>query len=187
MGNESLPKTPLEELSEAFTNEGSLRDCWEQKVVNDVERKVLYIVPAGFSQNQERKECYKAMWQKAASFEAEKKNYPFGTSSHAVILRPEPKNPYDKHAIQIGVQFDDYHKTPTGFRPQQWQSLGYVPKVISRILSKNFKMLKHGRIFSVHSMLDRDLYYSRVIIPYNNTENTSRPVKRKKGRFHAVK
>jgi len=165
-------KSPLEELSEAYSCGGphALEDSWEEKIFDDVENQILYIVPAGFTQRnnegRNRKAYYKATYQKAISFNTEKKINPFGIKSHSVILQPEPSNQYDKNAIRIGVRFDDYNKTPQWFRPQVWQEIGYVPKAISGLIKKNFKMLRQGTILSVHAIFDRDIYFARVAIPY---------------------
>ena len=165
-------KSPLEELSEAYLCKGphSLPDSWEEKILDDVENKILYIVPAGFTQRnhegRNRKSYYKAAYQKAVTFNTEKKVNPFGVKSHAVILQPEPQNQYDKNAIRIGVRFDDFNKTPQWFRPQIWQDIGYVPKAISKLLKKNFKMLRHGTILTLHALHDKDIYFARVAIPY---------------------
>ena len=165
-------KSPLEELSQAYLCQGphSLLDSWEQKILDDTKNETLYIVPAGFSQRnregRQRTIYYKAAYQKAVNFNTEKKLNPFGVKSHAVILKPEPQNPYDKNAIRIGVRFDDFNKTPQWFKPQLWQDIGYVPQAISGLLKKNFKMLRNGNILSVHALLDKDLYFARIAIPY---------------------
>jgi hypothetical protein len=164
--------SPLEELSQAYKCDSphSLADSWEKKIFDDVENQILYIVPAGFTQRdaegRNRKTYYKSIYQKAINFNVEKKLNPFGLTSHSVMLRPEPQNQYDKNAIKIGIRFDDYSKTPQWFKPQVWQDIGYVPKAISMVLKKNFKMLRNGTILSVHALFDQDVYYARIAFPY---------------------
>ena len=137
-------QSPLEELSQAYVCSGprSLKDDWEQKILDDTENQILYIVPAGFSQRneegRERTVYYKSAYQKAVSFNTEKALHPLGINSHAIILQREPHNKYDKFAIRVGIRFDDYEKTPQWFKPQIWQDLGYIPKTISKLLCKNF-------------------------------------------------
>ena len=75
--------SPLEELSEAYACKGphSLADSWEEKIFDDVKNQILYIVPAGFTQRnnegRNRKSYYKAVYQKAITFNTEKKLNPF--------------------------------------------------------------------------------------------------------------
>jgi len=184
-------KSPLEELSEAYSsNLDSLDDSWEQKIVDDTKNQILYIVPAGFSQRnkegRERKLHYKSLYKKAISFNVEKKLNPFGMDSHSVILQREPSNKYDKNAIRIGIRFDDYNKTPQWFQPQVWQDMGYVPKIASRLLNKNFNMLRHGTILSLHALYDKDLYFARVAIPYGKPVEASMFKKCNTRRFDAI-
>ena len=184
--------SPLEELSQAYNCNGphELDSSWEAKIFDDTQNQVLYIVPAGFTQrNKEgrsRTSFYKALYQKAVSFETEKKLNPFGLKSHSVILHPEPQNQYDKNAIRVGIRFDDYSKTPPWFKPQVWQDIGYIPKVISKLLKKNFKMLGHGTILSVHAIHDRDIYFSRVAIPYGEKLREELFVNQKVQRYNAI-
>jgi len=184
--------SPLEELSEAYACKGphSLADSWEEKIFDDVKNQILYIVPAGFTQRnnegRNRKSYYKAVYQKAITFNTEKKLNPFGINSHSVILQPEPQNQYDKDAIRVGVRFDDYNKTPQWFKPQMWQDIGYVPKTISKLLKKNFKMLRHGNILSVHAIFDRDIYFARVAIPYGKEIEADLFNKCNTARFDAI-
>lgn len=165
-------QSPLEELSEAYSCQSphALEESWEQKIFDDVENQILYIVPAGFTQRnhegRDRKTYYKAIYQKAVSFNTEKKINPFGVKSHSVILQPEPSNQYDKNAIRVGIRFDDYSKTPQWFRPQAWQEIGYIPKTISGLIKKNLKCFRQGSILSVHAIFDRDIYYARIAMPY---------------------
>jgi len=184
--------SPLEELSQGFTCTGphNLIDSWEAKILDDTKNEILYIVPAGFSQRnkegRERKLYYKAAYQKAVSFNAEKKLNPFGVNTHSVILQREPQNKYDKFAIRVGIRFDDYHKTPQWFKPQIWQDLGYVPKVVSKLLCKNFHMLRHGTLLSMHAIFDKDLYFARVAIPYGKPVEPSLFTKCNSKRFDAI-
>lgn len=179
-------ETPLEELSEAYKYKGlkSLTEEWEQKILDDRENEILYIVPAGFSQSQDRKHAHKDMYQTAVTLGTEKKPNPFGVRSHSVILRPEPTNRFDKFAIQVGVRFDEPNKMPGSFRLQMWKDLGFIPKAISELLTKNLRMLGHGTIYSVHAMFDQNLYYSRIVIPYGTKARTLRS--NKTNRFRAI-
>jgi len=168
--------SPLEELSEAYKCEGpeSLGDSWDENILDDTKNKILYIVPAGFSQSEDRKNYYRATYEKAVTLGSEKKSNPFGVDSHSVILQPDPTNPYDKFAIQIGIRFDESNYMPKGCcQLQIWKQIGYVPKRVSKLLTKNFKLLQQGSLYSVHAMFDKNLYYVRVAIPYGHKESSS--------------
>jgi len=170
--------TPLEELSQGFISPAGFDSniYWRNRIVDDTEKQKLYIIPAGYTQrNSEgvnRSILYRSMYQKAISFNSEKKKYPLG-KTHKVILKPEPSNPYDKFAVRIGIVFQDSSKSPPGFSIQTWKEIGYIPKLISKLILKNEHMLEDGKLIALHSDYQRQIYFGRIELPYGSSETKS--------------
>jgi hypothetical protein len=167
--------TPLEELSQGFICPVGFdyNGYWRSRILDDTENNILYIIPAGYTQRDGkgivRSLYYKSLYNKAVSLKSERRRYPLGENSHKIILKPEPSNPYDQYAVRIGIVFDDKSKTPENFTNQTWKEIGYIPKVISKLITKNIPMLKEGKLTALQANYADRIYFGRIEIPYGSS------------------
>ena len=193
----STLRSPLEELSQAylkpkdFNLKGSEKQkYWNDRIIDDTVNQRLYIIPAGYTQRDSngtnRRVTWRKLWEKAVELDSEREIYPLGyQNTHQVILRPEPSNQYDPYAIKVGIRFDDIGKTPDGFRTQLWYDIGYIPKLISNIITSNCNMVTRGRLIGLYAEHPKDIYYGRIVLPYGEPKPTSK-TKCNTKRFSAI-
>tara|TARA_B000000460_G_C21403516_1_gene343449 strand:- start:70 stop:636 length:567 start_codon:yes stop_codon:yes gene_type:complete len=175
-----MPSSPLEELSSAFPlRDENHIDYWNERVMDDVKNKILYIVPAGYTfstaENIPRAYYYKSIWKKTVSMKKEMNTYPFGKDSHSILLEPEPQNIHDPYALKIKIIFWKDESTPDIFKKCRPQDIGYIPKSISKILTKNRHLLLDGKLINVYGNLQKQLFFGRIAFNYAQTKKPNEP------------
>jgi hypothetical protein len=91
--------------------------------------------------------------------------FPFGKKNDVakVLLIPEPNNPYDPNALKVKVVVNKIWASDI---PNQELYLGYVPKLISRIVSHNLENLADGWIKKVRTVFKGNKYTTKVAFPW---------------------
>ena len=163
--------SPLEELSTIFpVKDLNHADYWNERIMDDVENKTLYIVPAGYTFNTSdeipRAYYYRSIWKQTVSMNSEKSTYPIGQNTHSIILESEPHNPHDRYALKIKIIFHYKSSVPDMFELGRPQDIGYVPKSISRILTKNRHQIINIKLVNIYANLDKSLFFSRLAFSY---------------------
>ena len=193
-------KSPLEELSSAFSPTLLLpkahsgpenHEYWKNRIIDDYENEILYIVPAGFSHASStglsRLVYYQSIWEKAVSIDKEKNLYPLGRNTHTIKLKPEPENRHDKYALKVEITFHDSIKIPQEFKINIPQDIGYIPKRISEVLTRNKQRLNRGKLINVYGDDKDGMYFGRIAFPYGKiSPKTITSVKPNMQRFISI-
>ena len=163
--------SPLEELSKVYPVKNlNHADYWNERIMDDVENKTLYIVPAGYtfstSEGVPRAYYYRSIWKQTVSMHNEKSIYPIGQNTHSIILEPEPYNQYDPYALKFKLMFHYKSSMPDLFELGRPQDIGYVPKAISKILTKNRHHILNIKLVNIYANLDKSLFFGRLAFSY---------------------
>jgi len=192
-----LSLSPLEEFSSIYSiNKLSNTSVdpldhryWKDRIIDDTKNKILYIVPSGYTQRTEtgesRSTYYKAAWDQTVHLETERQLFPLGEKSHEIILKSEPQNQFDRYCIRVGITFTDSSITPTGFKLNEWQDIGFIPRDISKLITKNIDMLTKGKLINLYCEYQKNIFFGRVAFNYGKI-NKEKLVKPNVQRFHRI-
>ena len=113
------------------------------------------------------------MWQQCVYLQTEENLFPLGRDTHSISLIKEPGNRYDPYAIKIGIEFKQ--ETPEEVLPKffirkKWQDIGYIPKIISKILNDNLNSIKDGQLINIYSDAPKNIYFARIALFYGKRQ-----------------
>lgn len=92
-----------------------------------------------------------------------KKEFPLGKDDHAIVLIPESNNAVDPYAVRVYLIVEDKRF-----------DIGWVPQIISKLVSNNIKRINEGKIIRVHDQAYDKYFAVKVIFGYDEKQIVGR-------------
>lgn len=187
--------SPLQSLSEVYASNQNPQDhkYWNNRIIDDTKNKILYVVPAGFTHptrtGESRTHYYRSLWEKSVSNNREKLLFPLGTDGHLIVLRKDIHNQYDPYAVQVGITFNSkYGKEhiPEKFEANIVQDIGFIPQVISQMISTNIQTIKRASLANIYAELPKGIYFGRIALFYGKEQDVVPETNYNSKRFIAI-
>lgn len=84
------------------------------------------------------------------------KEFPLGKDDHAIVLVPEPTNEVDPYAIRVYLVVEDKRF-----------DIGWVPQIISKLVSNNIERINDGKIIKVYDQAYDKYFAAKVVFGYD--------------------
>jgi hypothetical protein len=167
MTNDYGPQSPLGDASVHYREKKNSNGG----IVDNVEMGQLEIYPAGYSQPSRRdggnrQKAHEKVYERAVQLGTHEELYPLKGECHNVVLVPEPDNPYDANAVRVVLQ----GTAGTPLEDVGGKELGYIPKRISALISRNIDRISRGKIMKVRSGFHNKYYTTKVAFLYGPRE-----------------